>query len=765
MQSMAEPVFPASLIFRPELAIMNDRNTHERTAHPMTFLNPLVLLGLIAVAIPIILHLLNLRKLRTVDFSTLAFLKELQKSQMRKLKLRQILLLLLRTLAIAAIVLAFARPALRGGAAGVGTHTKTTAVLLLDDSFSMSVNDERGTLFSQMKAAAANLLSVFKEGDEVFLQKFSEGNLADGDQTPTHDFGSVKSAIEESNIRTTFHTVGELLTRAGKVLIPSTNLAKEVYVLSDLQKAPFESYKERDPTQQRSDSLEKVLGNQTRVFILPIGRNSPENASVDAITLKNQIFEENRPFALEARIRNYREAPLRNYTVSLYLDGKRVMQKSIDVPSAGASNVEFTAVPKRAGYISGFVEIEPDAVTYDDRRYFTIFIPEKIEILFVAENKRDVSFLNLALTADKESRSSFGIETAPLSQLLVTPLARFDVIVLSNLSSLTSSQVERLKQYAAGGGGIMFFPGNLTEVEQYNSTFCRSLGLTPFSGRVGDVSERKAFLTFGRIDLEHPLFTGIFEEKSLLGKKAQRSIESPEVYVALNQRPAVNGRSVIALSNGNSFLTEYNVGSGKILLYSVSATLDWSDFPLKGIFVPLIRRSVTYLASWSEQPTEYLAGTAVDLMLPPKLFSSGGTSSIIHKSPNDDEEVIQPSGPETNRADRRYKIRKTTTPGVHQIYQGDKIVSEFSVNVDARESDPRRMTPDEAKKWFVDHGVREEMVKILPREENIETAVLQSRFGVELWRYFLGIALLAAFLEMIVSRERKEERGEQKVPQ
>ena len=121
----------------------------------MTFLNPIVLFGLAAAAIPILIHLLNLRKLRTIEFSSLAFLKDLQKSSIRRLKLRQILLLVLRTLLVLAIVIAFARPTLRGSMMGLPAGKASAAmVIVLDDSPSMGLRNERGTLFAQAQEAA-----------------------------------------------------------------------------------------------------------------------------------------------------------------------------------------------------------------------------------------------------------------------------------------------------------------------------------------------------------------------------------------------------------------------------------------------------------------------------------------------------------------------------------------------------------------------------------------------------------------------------------
>ena len=584
----------------------------------MTFLNPAVLFGLIAVAIPLVLHLLNLRKLRTVEFSTLAFLKELQKSKMRRLKLRQILLLILRTLLIACLVLAFARPALRGtGVGGLGTHAKTTAVLLFDDSFSMTATDEHGSLLNQAKSVSLDVLSLLKEEDEVFFQRFSEGSSGGTTETPTHNISGVRAAVSETKVSMTFHTLGELLGRARKALKESRNFSKEIYLVTDLQKTNFAI---DEKAAKSTESSSQQFDSETRLFLIPVGRSSVGNVAVDAVRMMNKVFEKDRPFSVEATIRNYGKAPLRNYTVSLYLDGTRVMQKSVDIPAEGATSVSFSAMPKRTGHITGYLQAEPDAIDQDNQRYFTVFIPEKTDILFVTNTSRDISFLNLALTADERSQSSYAIETIAPSKLLMTSLSHFDVIIISNVKSFSSDESERLKQFAMEGGAIILFPGAEVDVPQYAAEFCRRLNIAPFIGKVGSVTDRRMFLTFEGIDFAHPIFSGMFEGKPFAKKSAGPSVESPQISVTLEYRPGANGQSIIRLSNGTSFLTDYKIGDGRLLLYSVAPTPDWSDFPLKGIFVPLIRRSISYLASWNQQAAEHLAGTAVTLTVPLKAF-------------------------------------------------------------------------------------------------------------------------------------------------
>lgn len=731
----------------------------KETLARMIFLNPALLVALIAAAIPVLLHLLNLRKLRTVEFSTLVFLKQLEKSKMRRLKLRQILLLILRTLVVACLVLAFARPALRGtSVGGLSTHAKTTAVLILDDSFSMSATDEHGSVLNQAKAASQDVLSLLKEGDDVFFQKFSEGGRSGAPETPTHNISGIRSAVSETQISAIFHTLGDILVSTDNILRESRNFSKEVYLVTDLQKTNFAA--DEEGKSKPASGLAQRFDSQTRFFLIPIGHKPVENVGVVAVKIPNRIFEKDRPFSLEATMRNSGNAPLRNYTVSMYLDGARVMQKSVDLPAEGVTNVEFTAVPKRTGYISGYVQADPDAIDQDNQRYFTIFVPEKINVLFATSSQHDISFLKLALTPDERSQSLYGIETIPPSKLLMTTLSRFDVIIISNVKSFSSEEVERLRDFAADGGGIIFFPGSDVDVGQYSATLCRKLNIAPFLGKTGSPSDHSSFLTFENVDLAHPLFSGMFEARPTAGRGRGSSIESPHIFTTLEYRPGARGESIIRLSNGTSFLTDYRIGNGRILLYTVAATLDWSDFPVKGIFVPLIRRSLAYLASSSEQTANHLAGSAVNLTLASKIFGSNLNTSVLHKSPNGDEEIVQPNTNERG-GEREFIIKKTDVPGIHEVVRDKRLLSAFSVNVDPRESDTQRLEVDDAKKWLSKHGLRPDAIKVLDPNEHLEAVVLQSRYGVELWKYFLGFAIACAITEMMVARSKREEGEKQ----
>lgn len=266
----------------------------------MTFLNPLVLISLAAASIPLILHLLNLRKPRTIEFSTLAFLKELQQSSIRRLKLRQIFLLILRTALIVFIVLAFARPVLRGSIVGtIASHAHTSVVLILDNTFSMFAADERGERFKQAKELSLQLIQMLKEGDEGSVLRLSDLPLPTM-EIMTHDGSELQKIIDESRLILVSGSLDDGLRLAAKMFARSHNANKEVYVISDMQQTLFRS---QHPT-------EHLFSQETKFFLVQCGKREIDNTTLDSVAISSRVFEQGRPVTLTARVRNYGSAPL-----------------------------------------------------------------------------------------------------------------------------------------------------------------------------------------------------------------------------------------------------------------------------------------------------------------------------------------------------------------------------------------------------------------------------------------------------------------------
>ena len=439
----------------------------------MTFLNPLVLFGLVAAAVPVILHLLNLRKLKTVEFSTLTFLKELQQTKVRKLKIRQLLLLIIRTLLVIFIILIFARPALRGRMFGaIGTSARATVVLIIDDSFSLTAADERGDRLKQVKDAALRCTDLLQEGDEIFVIRLSD--LPKVTVEPAmHDFSPVRTFITEMPPSSVRRPLSEALTSAARLFAQSNNAIKEIYIVSDFQHTLLA------PGQERVKTPASLFDERVKIFLVPIGTRTIPNADVDSVEVRSKILEKNRPVRVFASFRNFSPIPLHDYVVSIFLGGSRAAQSNISAEAYGSASTEFTVTPKAAGDLAGYVEIENDAIEQDNRRYFLLRIPGQIRVAIVSDQKKEGDYLIPALrSASEPGDSSFmriaqiGAGNFPLLDLRAT-----DVLVCANVRSFSQTDVARIAEYVRGGGGLIIFPGDPADRSTAGASLVASLGI------------------------------------------------------------------------------------------------------------------------------------------------------------------------------------------------------------------------------------------------------------------------------------------------
>jgi hypothetical protein len=299
---------------------------------------------------------------------------------------------------------------------------------------------------------------------------------------------------------------------------------------------------------------------------------------------------------------NHAAADMQNHVVSIYQDGNRTAQKGVDIRSGQSVETEFTLVPKHAGFIEGSIELEDDELEFDNRRFFTVHIPEEFHVILVG-NSSDLTYLRVALnTMLSDTSTSLKMTESTFDHLSTLLLSKIDVIVLSNSPELTSSQLSILKIYLQNGGGVLIFPGAHTSVNSFNGNIAAALGISSIAAvdsLTGTSQTAGLSVEFEKVDLHHPLFAGMFEKdetKQSAGTVSnQRILESPRVLKSLRFIPTPHSKTVITLSNGYPFLIEERIGNGRTLMFSVAANTEWSDLPLKGLFVPLMHRSLAYL--------------------------------------------------------------------------------------------------------------------------------------------------------------------------
>jgi hypothetical protein len=729
----------------------------------VTFLNPYVLFGLIAASFPLLFHLFAQRKAGRVEFSSIRFLQKLEKSSMRKVKLRQILLLILRTLLIICLVMAFSRPALRGYLGGFfGTsHANTTVVLLVDNSASMSRRNANGTYFKQATDAAMEIANAIEDGDEAVIIPLA--SLERGKEyPPLHTTQDIRKAITDLAIADAPARVEDGLRVASSVLARSYNVNKEIYLISDAQARNY--LKDQAP---QSDSLSrlKLFDERTKLFITDIGggdKSVGRNLSIDSLKPRTTVFEPGRPLEFDAYVRNTGDGAAENAVVSLFYNNERVAQHSITgLGQSKTEKLSLSAQPRSAGFLPIRAELEEDALPFDNKRYLSLALPATRRIGIFMTHEADAQYVKLALeqTLSENNELPYSVEVHRLEELRMLPSlrTRLDAIMIGiDGEQLAETDTKALKEYISSGKGTAIFTLPGVVPDQFNSKVSTAIGIPNIESKEGSASITDKYVSFAQFDFAHPFFSGMFEEKP--GGLSARGIESPKIFEYY--KFSRSGVPLITLSSGATFLTESSIGKGKALTYSVPPNFSFSDFPRKSIFLPLIRRTAAYLSSVGakdeNEGTGYYTDEPFDVSLPQLANEQPGLKLLI-KAPNGSSERVETIA---SGGKMRIHFDNAHNAGIYTIYkdaEARESIGSFAVNIRSDEADLRPATSAGVDSLIspLFPKPKESMLRLDASNKNLTQKIKESRFGIELWQTFLVIALICAIAEMLIAREGK----------
>jgi hypothetical protein len=341
-------------------------------------------------------------------------------------------------------------------------------------------------------------------------------------------------------------------------------------------------------------------------------------------------------------------------------------------------------------------------------------------------------------------------------------IRRADVIILCTSQGFSSSHISELRTFVNDGGGLVVFPGVQLDAHGFTSQFSAGLSLPPCIG-VDRSSVSRAeigsYTEFDKVELRHPIFEGMFESPSkplstrspapTLG--AARRIESPRIRSSARYTLVAQSNPIITLTNGGAFLIEHSIGSGKILLFAVPTTTEWSDFPLKGLFVPMMHRTVLYFGHQQARADNVLPGSEIVIR------SNAVTSDIwTIRNPQNVEVTAAPSRQSMQRA---LRFTATEQLGLYEVSANSMVLRKFVVNLDSRESQITKSSSADMDNLLNRLGIESSVVHTVNQTSDLERNVLESRFGVELWKYCLMLALAVAIIELLVARTTKGEIG------
>jgi len=688
----------------------------------MQFFNPLMLIGLVAAAIPILLHLLNVRKLRTIEFSTLRFLQELQRSQVRRLKVEQWLLLVLRTLLVVLAVLAFARPVIPTSVPVLGGQVRSSVVIVLDNSPSMDARDSRGNRFRWAVRQAMQILDALKSGDEVAVVTAS-ALLQSKRIELTSAIGAVRDELQALPLAYGHVPLDQLLEVAQATLATAQNAHRELYIISDFQTNLF----------RWNDSLALSLPAE-RVVVVPAADGTTLDQldlGIDSVGVVTRIVEPGKPVEVTVRVRNNSARDANGAVVRMRFNGEHVAQRAFDLSAGQVRTLSLLAPAPASGFVAGSIEVEPDACESDNRRLFALVVPPMPNVLIVGRPDATV-YLEAALTAIGQ-RQAPRVRVVEPAQLSGLALDGYDVLILTE--PLSRSGLEQIRAYLNAGRGnvLLFASAHASAGEQQQ--FAADLGIGPL---VALPPRTNSFYELRGADEQHPLFAGVFRAE----RGAVTTLESPAIEQAL---ASTAGVALIGIEGG-AFASEHIVGKRRVMYCAVPPTLEWSAFPTSGLFPVFVVRSVLYLAATESVGADFAVGERCRVELSPR---AGSGDAFRLRDATGAESLV---GAVRFAGTVVVDVGRPLLPGCMAILpQSDpEPIAALAINVPPSEAQLSFVPPDRVVSYIAQR-VGKEDVELATAEASIGALVARERQRAELWPWLIGAALACAVGEMIIA--------------
>ncbi len=705
----------------------------------MNFLNPLFLLGLLAVAVPVIIHLINLQRPQKVAFSTLSFFNELRKSTIRRIRIKQYLLLALRTLAIFFLALALARPFLPPTITGsVSSGESRSVAILIDNSASMSRVGTDGPLIEQAKDIVDRII---RNGgsDDKFLLKTTNINDASN-----RGFVSANQAITELNDITSVnrgHYTEDQFKGIYEQLKETPGNQSVLYIVSDGQVSQFSSLEEIE--------LEKSEEKSISVQLIKLEKAKQQNVAIKSVSLESQLLSPGSPITLSVELENTGDAAVANQFLSLQVKGEITGQYETSLEPGASKDFLFEIVPDEVGYLSGQILLEGDEVNFDNTRHFVVHIPRQRSILLVNNNQESSSlssYIAPALEAARQTNARILFEEKQMDEIGQGIWKDYDGLILNGLNNIPAYWHQELRQYVQDGGGVLFFPSEQGGIKSYNQFFSL-FNAGRFDNVMGEYGSFETIAKMGELEEGHPVLDGIFNKE----ENEQIRVDLPSLFYYYHYEPvsSSNNLTLLKAANGDVLLTEQRFGEGMLLISTLGADPGWSNFPVNPLFAPLYYRTILYASSPERGGLmQHQLGNPFEWIEP--ISETDITLSI-----NDTDYK-----PELQRQANGMKIvydGKEWEPGILEISAGDQEIL-VAVNQNIMESYFDTLDQEQWQNMLDDKVYMSEIITASDLStDKLDEQLRTSVFGKEIWNWFIWIALLFLITETLITRLYKAE--------
>jgi hypothetical protein len=770
----------------------------------LTFLHSVFLAGLAAAILPILIHLFSRRRAREVAFPSLEYLREISRQKVRRMRLRQWILLALRVLILAFFALAMGRPAIRG-TAGVVTRGSSTLAIMLDNSYSMSAADPRlvgdlshamapakgsddlsaggaapaeggapgtdsnGTVFRAARARALEILDLVGEGDRGLLV-LTGRPVTFPFQTPVADAGLLRQEVRRATLSADRSDLPSALSQVLPVLASARTMNKELFIISDFQKSDLDEWIRSGSEGSAPDSAGSIrIPKGIRVYLVPVREAAEENASIERVRFNPSAAGDGGGQCV-VTVLNQGEDPITDRVVRVApaTEGSTLGDALVSLPPHGRSdvNLDLRSLPADGALQ---IQIGSDPLEWDNRAYLVTGNSSVRKVLLVTGGDPGAGLSALgAGTVDAAvdpPGQDPGQGGAPSAVSMPggeqQDEGRFLSAALDPEGNSEFFHVRRASPAAlADAASLDADVVILSDVGRLSPNAVENLAR--FRARGGGI-------LIGMGDRVDPRYYNT----EILGKLGSVELlnlsqqEGDGSYRSL--RPTVLAHPIFAgfpvgpgddlgaarfykvmttrIGSGARVLAEFGrdvpalIEEDGLLLFTSGFEGKWNDFVTSASFPPLLHQMVRYLANRGEGDQRLgLVGGRLETLVPQGTVEG----PVLCDDPSGARSPV-----EQTPLDQMVRLRSQPAllPGIYRFLDpAGKVLTSFAVNLDPREGDLAVATPQVEARLFGRDAHRVESGKPITRD------LLQGRYGRELWRPLLVMVLLLLAVESVLGR-------------
>ena len=706
----------------------------------MTFLNPLILLAGLGVALPILAHLLNRHRIQHTSWAAMQFLNRNVRVRSRQLRLRDVLLLCMRCLALIMLVLALARPAWRDGMARwIPGEPRAGVVIGIDASFSMEHGGDGASRFQRALEKVNVIADRIQPGDPVSVILLGGENKVLA-RNMAYDPQRFDELLQKAKATPAGLDLDRVPKRLGELVADMEAPQKEIYFITDVQSQDW-----RQTSAHFQDTLGD-LGNSADVFVVPVA-GDPANLGVVDFDLVSGVLRKGTVARYQATVRNYGTEPVSSVEVQCRVEGVQIDAKTIPLIAPGGSETVSLFVPfHNAGPTRISAEISGDLLPTDNVRRAIAVVRDRVSVLCVDGSGGDAGRLVMAALlarSDGAQDEDYIVRSVPWLSLPAQKLDNVDVVVMADVPEITAEQMELLSRHVRNGNGLIWFAGANVKTAEWNerSASAPSPLLPSILGSPVDTSTA---LGAGRpLDPAMPDHSVCMPLRSL----PEDLFSETRFLMRLKVEPIPTSFPVLKLAgSGDPILLEHSLGRGHVFQFTTSAETAWNNMALTPVFPMLMQQIVTYLAGREfEQP--HVVGDSLTL----SYVERPDASDAVFDTPSNETISVPVREHRNQYVAMLENVREAGFYEARVSVQAPGVP--IAVNVDPRESDVACLTDAQ-----LDTNLEGTDVTVAVSDAELSSAIDVSRTSRSSWRQFMMAGLILLLAESLFADRTQRRR-------